>query len=61
MATSSITKNFIISGKKNVEMFVNAVEASYQDKPEEIPNTDLKITHLQGIENIRRFMAKRNS
>ena len=31
MATSSITKNFIISGQKQVEMFVDAIEAfSYQ-------------------------------
>ena len=28
MATSSITKNFVISGKKQVEMFVNAIEES---------------------------------
>lgn len=26
MATSSITKNFVISGKEQVEMFVNAIE-----------------------------------
>lgn len=28
MATSSITKNFVISGKEQVEMFVNAIEES---------------------------------
>ncbi len=28
MATSSITKNFIISGQKQVEMFADAIEAS---------------------------------
>ena len=28
MATSSITKNFVISGKQQVEMFADAVEAS---------------------------------
>ncbi len=28
MATSSITKNFVISGKDQVEMFVNAIEES---------------------------------
>ncbi len=32
MATSSITKNFIISGQEQVEMFVDALEASANDK-----------------------------
>lgn len=31
MATSSITKNFIVSGTKQVEMFTNAIEESYQE------------------------------
>jgi len=29
MATSSITKNFVISGQKQVEMFADAIEASF--------------------------------
>ncbi len=32
MATSSITKNFVISGQEQVEMFVAALEASANDK-----------------------------
>ena len=28
MATSSVTKNFVISDKEQVEMFVNAIEES---------------------------------
>ncbi len=28
MATSSITKNFVISGKEQVEIFINAIEES---------------------------------
>lgn len=28
MATTSITKNFVISGQKQVEMFADAIEAS---------------------------------
>lgn len=32
MATSSITKNFVISGQEQVEMFVDALEASANDK-----------------------------
>ena len=30
MATSSITKNFIISGQKQVEMFADAIEDVYK-------------------------------
>lgn len=31
MATSSITKSFVITGREQVEMFTNAIEASYQE------------------------------
>ena len=31
MAASSITKNFVVSGEKQVEMFANAIEESYQE------------------------------
>lgn len=31
MATSSIKKNFVVSGEKQVEMFANAIEESYQE------------------------------
>ena len=36
MATSSITKNFVISGQKQVEMFADAIEASFNffNRPE---------------------------
>ena len=37
MATSSITKNFVISGEKQVEMFADAIEASANDRPVHIP------------------------
>ena len=37
MATSSITKNFVISGKEQVEMFVNAIEESAKNRPERTP------------------------
>ena len=36
MATSSITKNFVISGKRQVEMFADAIEASAHNRPERI-------------------------
>ena len=37
MATSSITKNFIISGQKQVEMFADAIEASAKNRPVRTP------------------------
>ena len=37
MATSSITKNFIISGQKQVEMFVDAIESSANNRPVRVP------------------------
>ena len=45
MATSSITKNFIISGQKQVEMFADAIEASANDRTPRVP---INVTYLQG-------------
>lgn len=56
MATSSITKNFTISGEKQVEIFVDALEASANDKPPCVP---INITYLQGTDNIVKFLEKR--
>ena len=44
MATSSITKNFIISGQKQVEMFVDAIEASAKNRPVRVPVSTREIT-----------------
>ena len=44
MATSSITKNFVISGQKQVEMFVDAIEASANNRPGRIPVAAREIT-----------------
>ena len=44
MATSSITKNFIISGKRQVEMFANAIEASANNRPNRISVAAREIT-----------------
>ena len=56
MATSSITKNFVISGQKQVEMFADAIEASANDRTPRVP---INVTYLQGAENILKFMEKR--
>lgn len=61
MATSSITKNFVVSGAEQVEMFANAIEESYQESLHRIPAPDLKITHLRGTEEVKKFMAKRKN
>lgn len=61
MATSSITKNFVVSGRKQVEMFANAIEESYQESLRRVPVSDLRITHLRGSEEIKKFMAKRKN
>ena len=37
MATSSIKKNFVISGQKQVEMFADAIEASSKNRPVRTP------------------------
>lgn len=34
MATSSITTSFVISGKEQVEMFINAIEESAKEPPQ---------------------------
>ena len=56
MATSSITKNFIISGEKQVEMFADAVEASANDRAPRVP---INVTYLQGADEILKFMEKK--
>ena len=56
MATSSITKNFIISGQKQVEMFADAIEESANDRTPRVP---INVTYLQGADDIIKFMEKR--
>ena len=56
MATSSITKIFIISGQEQVEMFADAVEASANDRTPRVP---INVTYLQGADEILKFMEKR--
>ena len=56
MATSSITKNFVISGQKQVEMFADAIEASANDRTPRVP---INVTYLQGADAIIKFMEKR--
>lgn len=56
MATSSITKNFVISGTQQVEKFADAIEASANDRTPRVP---IRVTYLQGADEIIKFMEKR--
>lgn len=53
---SSITKNFVISGQKQVEMFADAIEASANDRPVRIP---VSAKEIKGEAELRAFMEMR--
>lgn len=57
MATSSITKSFVITGREKVEMFANAIEASYQESLTRTEN-DVKYRELKDPVEINNFMKK---
>ena len=59
MPTSSITRNFVISGKEQVEKFANAIEESYQESLTR-EQSDMHVTILRG-EELREFMKKRET
>lgn len=61
MATSSITKNFVVSGQRQAERFADAVEESYQESLRRTSSPDFRITHLRGSAEIKKFMAKRKN
>jgi hypothetical protein len=56
MATSSITKNFVISGKEQVEMFVNAIEESAKNRPVHI---SVAAREIKGEPELREMMRLR--
>lgn len=56
MATSSITKSFVISGQKQVEKFVEAIEASANNRPSRI---SVAARELTDTEDIIKLMEKR--
>ena len=60
MATSSITKNFVVSEQWQVEMFADAIEESYRETLTSRLEPDLKITRLRGAEAVKNFMDRRN-
>lgn len=56
MATSSITKNFVISGERQVEMFVDAIEESANNRPIRVP---VAASELTDPKDIIKLMEKR--
>jgi pyruvate-formate lyase-activating enzyme len=56
MATSSITRNFIISGQEQVERFVNALEESAQNRPIRTP---VHAKFIETEDELRDFMEFR--
>ena len=57
MAISSITRNFVISGKEQVEMFADAIERSANDCT---PPPRVHANYLTDPAEIAEFMTKRN-
>lgn len=59
MATSSITKNFIVSGTEQVEKFADAIEESYQESLNRPKHGDsLRYRELRDPDEIKKFMEK---
>ncbi len=59
MATSSITKNFIISDEKQIELFANAIEESYEESLRTSQSaTSIKFRELQNADEIKEIMEK---
>ena len=56
MATSSITKSFVISGKDQVEKFVDAIEKSAKNRPVRVP---VAARELKDTEDILKLMERR--
>ena len=55
MATSSITRNFYISGRE-AESFANAIEESFRDRK---PTMSVSVNKIRGQEELRELMSKR--
>ena len=59
MAASSITKNFVVSGERQVEMFANAIEESYQESLIKSLNTvSVRYRELKDLDEIKRLTEK---
>lgn len=58
MATSSITKNFVITGQKQAQMFIDAIEYSASNRPARI---SVEAKELKDKNDIIKLMKKRKT
>ena len=58
MATSSITKNFVVSGKKQVEQFADAIEMSYKESLSESSLSSCRYREIHETDEVYRVMEK---
>lgn len=58
MATSSITKNFVVSGKKQVEQFADAIEMSYKESLSESSPSFCRYREIHETDEVYRVMEK---
>lgn len=58
MATESITKSFVVSGRKQAEKFANAIEESYQESLKHKAQQDPNLTYIKGYEASVEFLKK---
>lgn len=56
MATSSIKKNFVVSGKRQVEKFADAIEKSAKNRT---PRPHVSATFLTDFKDVKEFMERR--
>lgn len=56
MATSSITRNFVVSGTTQVEIFADAIEQSAKNRKKQV---EIKVNKVQGADELRKLMMKR--
>lgn len=56
MATSSITKNFVVYGEEQVEIFANAIEESANAEKQKI---NIPVTFVKGSEAVAEILEKR--
>ncbi|MBP1566414.1 MAG: hypothetical protein J6A58_11730 [Oscillospiraceae bacterium] len=59
MATSSITHNFVITGKEHIEAFANAIEKSVENiSPTQ---NQIKYTEIKTVDELKKLLAKRKN
>ena len=56
MATSSITRNFVLEGEEQVELFANAIEESYQESLVRDNTCHVKYHDVTTKEELEEFM-----